>query len=238
VDKVQLLLWKPAALAPDAFRETLRALMPSLAAIGVQRWRLAVVDSAVDAARGLRMEYLQPPPQACCSVWLDDAQSGSTALLSELAFDCERSAAYLVTEAVPLADDPQPVAPGQRCYGMNQVVLLRRPQWLSEAKWLDIWQGSHTSIAIDTQSTFGYRQNRVLQSLSPAGPDIDAIVEENFPPEAMTSPTAFYAADDDQERLQQRIKTMIESCQRFIEFDQLDCLPMSEYRSSTDNPPR
>jgi hypothetical protein len=118
------------------------------------------------------------------------------------------------------------------------VVLLRRPQWLSEAKWLDIWQGSHTGIAIDTQSTFGYRQNRVLQSLSTSGPVIDAIVEENFPPEAMTSPAVFYAADDNPERLQQHIKAMIESCQRFIDFDHLDCLPMSEYRSSTDNPPR
>ena len=57
---------------------------------------------------------------------------------------------------------------------------------LSYEQWLDIWHNSHTRVAIDTQSTFGYRQNVVVRPLTYLAPPIDAIIEENFPPAAMS----------------------------------------------------
>ena len=56
----------------------------------------------------------------------------------------------------------------------------------------------------------------------------DAIVEENFPPEAMISDHAFYDAEDDIE-LGKRQERMMTSCARFIDFDRIDVVPMSEY---------
>ncbi len=106
---------------------------------------------------------------------------------------------------------------------------VARMDELSRDEWLALWQRDHTQVAIDTQATFGYRQNLVVRPLSAGAPAIDAVVEENFPPEAMTSQAAFYDAGDDPELLQRRRAAMLESCRRFIDFDRLDCLPMSEY---------
>ncbi len=54
-------------------------------------------------------------------------------------------------------------------------------------------------------------------------------MEENFPPEAMTSDHAFYATGGDEALLQARLKAMMDSCVRFIDFESIDVLPMSEY---------
>ncbi len=74
-------------------------------------------------------------------------------------------------------------------------MFLQRPRRLSEQQWLEVWQGSHTRVAIDTQSTFGYRQNVITRPMTYAAPPFDAIVEENFPQEAMTSQHAFYGVE-------------------------------------------
>ena len=84
-------------------------------------------------------------------------------------------------------------------------------------------------MAIDTQSTFGYKQNVIVRPLTYAAPPYDAIVEENFPAEAMTNPQAFYDAAGDEEKHQKHEQAMIESCMRFIDFDKLDRILMSEY---------
>ena len=64
--------------------------------------------------------------------------------------------------------------------------------------------------------------------LYPAFP-YDAIVEENFPDEAMTDPQVFFDAVGDDEKRQKHEQEMIESCMRFIDFDKLDRILMSEY---------
>jgi hypothetical protein len=56
-----------------------------------------------------------------------------------------------------------------------------------------------------------------------------AIVEENFPPEAMTSDHAFYATGGDEALLKKNLTAMMESCARFIDFTKIDVIPMSEY---------
>ena len=57
----------------------------------------------------------------------------------------------------------------------------------------------------------------------------EAIVEENLPPEAMTDDHAFYATGGDQAILQKHMQAMMESCARFIDFERIDVIPMSEY---------
>jgi hypothetical protein len=142
---------------------------------------------------------------------------------------CSAIHGYLVTESEPLINTQHPGKKNQRAYGMNQVVLLRKPDSIHYEKWIDIWHNSHTQIAMETQSTFAYRQNVVARPVTRQAIALDAIVEENFPPEAMTSAHAFYNAVGDDKLLKKNQTAMFESVQRFIDLEKLDCLPMSEY---------
>lgn len=231
VEKLIYPLWKEADISPDGFREVLveqlgRELSQSGDIHGV---RVTVADSAVADAAGRRMESHTPVPDAVLSLWVDSAEAA--AAWEPMVDKCvSRKTAYLVVEAEPLVSQRQyPSAPGDRVYGMCHVVFFRKPAGLDREQWLDIWKGSHTRVAIDTQSTFGYRQNVVVRALGEGTPPCDAIVEENFPPEAMTSDHAFYDAVGDDALLEQRMTAMMESCARFIDFEQIDVIPMSEY---------
>jgi hypothetical protein len=95
--------------------------------------------------------------------------------------------------------------------------------------WRERWQGHHTQVAIETQSTFVYIQNVVVRALTSNAPPWTAIVEECFPAEAATDPMVFYAAGSSQETLQANQRRMIESCRTFIDFSTLESHPMSAY---------
>ncbi|MNF11532.1 hypothetical protein D3C80_2127680 [compost metagenome] len=58
-------------------------------------------------------------------------------------------------------------------------------------------------------------------------------MEEAFPPAAMTDPMAFFDAVGDQEKFQKNLGDMMESCNRFIDFDRIDVLPTSQYLLKT-----
>jgi len=225
MEKILYPVWKSAEQDADDFREALlNKVAPALLVAGIRGLRISVVDNAVTPAAGLRQESLGPGLDGMLSVWVDSATTRQP-LEAIIAAHCERLCGYLVTESEPLCSDT-PV--GARTEGMCQIVFLHRPERLSEAQWLEIWQGSHTQVAIDTQSTFGFRQNVVVRVLTDGAPPVDAIVEENFPDAAMSSPHAFYNVETD-EQLQANLKAMIDSCARFIDFDRLTVVPTSEY---------
>ena len=225
MEKILYPVWKPGTVGADDFRDVLlRELGPELIELGVRGLRLSVVDSEVNPASGLRQETLGAAMDALISVWLDSSVHRAP-VEAAIAARVERLDGYLVTESEPL---PSNTAPGERTPGMAQVVFLQRPERLSEAEWIEIWHGSHTQVALETQSTFGYRQNVVARAVTVDAPAIDAIIEENFPVEAMSSQHAFYGADSEQD-YQARLNTMIESCARFIDFDKINVIPTSEY---------
>jgi hypothetical protein len=231
MEKVMYPLWPLAGESADALRDTLLAELPAaLAALDtVHGARLTVADSAVAPAAKRIMASHAPLPVAVLSLWVDDA-GGAAAWAPLLASRTASGRGYLVAEAEPLANRrAHPAAPGERVYGMCHVVFLRKPAGLEHADWLAIWKDSHTSVAIETQSTFGYRQNLVVRELGGDSMPFDAIVEENFPPAAMESDHAFYDTGGDEALLQQRATVMLESCARFIDFEHIDVIPMSEY---------
>jgi len=231
MEKLIYPLWKPDSVSADAFRDQLlEKLGPSLCAqSAVLGLRLCVADSAVADASGRRMESNAPVADAVLSVWLDEARAAAQ---FEAKIDAlvQRKTCYLVAEAEPLqSQEAHPTADGERMYGMCHVVFMAPPESLDRQTWLDVWKDSHTQIAIDTQATFGYRQNVVVRCLGPDTPDCHAIVEENFPPEAMTSDHAFYATGGDEALLAKHMTEMMESCVRFIDLQKIDVIPMSEY---------
>ncbi|MBE9538804.1 MAG: hypothetical protein IMF06_06950 [Proteobacteria bacterium] len=224
-------IWKPSTLSGDDFREQLLGeLIPQLRTLNqVESLRIAVVDSAVAPATARRMENCQPLPDGVISLYMSgldrdtwDEKSCADTLIQN---SVERASCYQVSETEVLKHD---VTSGERIQGFCQIVFLQRPSRLSEAAWLELWQGSHTQVAIDTQATFGYRQNVITRRYTDAAPELHAMIEENFPDQAMASDQAFYGARDDED-LQLKLAAMLESCARFIDFDKIDVIPMSEY---------
>lgn len=231
MEKLLYPLWKPDDLDPDAFRDALlTALAPALCEQeGIHGVRLCVADSDVAPAAGRRMENNPPVPDAMLSLWVDYAGQ-ATCWEPLIEAQVARFGAYLVAEAEPLVNQrAHPSAPGERVHGMCHVVFMDPPAGLDREQWLAIWKDSHTQVAIDTQSTFGYRQNVVVRTLGEGTRACHAIVEENFPPEAMTSDHAFYATGGDDAVLERHMTAMIESCARFIDLARIDVIPMSEY---------
>jgi hypothetical protein len=231
VEKLLYPLWKAQGQTGDEFREELlRQLAPKLTGLsGVHGLRLCVADSAVgDAAKRL-IESHAPVPDAMLSLWVDFAgAAGHWEPLIDA--HVSRRTAYLVAEAEPLVNQQRhPSKPGERVYGMCHVVFMSAPTNMPQEEWLAVWKDSHTQVAIDTQSTFGYRQNLVVRRLSEDTLPCHAVVEENFPPEAMTCDHAFYATGGDEALLKEHMNAMMASCARFIDFEKIDVIPMSEY---------
>ncbi|BBY37094.1 hypothetical protein MMAN_12280 [Mycobacterium mantenii] len=202
----------------------------ALLQLGVAGLQLNVRDSAVRHSL-MTLTTLDPPVAAVVSMWTQQCYGDQTAAaLKFLGQECERLAAYLVTESVPIIAPPS--EPGTRTTGLANIALLRRPDGMDQATWLDRWQRDHTSVAIETQSTFGYTQNWVVRSLTPDAPGIAGIVEELFPAEAITDLHAFFGAADDND-LQDRLGRMVASTSAFGANENIDTVPTSRYVFAT-----
>lgn len=228
MEKLIYPLWSHPGEAPSALRERLLAVSAELLAAGAHQLRLSVVDEDVAAAAPLRQANTKPTCDALLSLWVDTAvwHQRFEALIAP---HVSRYNGYLVCESEPIRHAGRAPGDGSRVEGMCQVVFLQRPPRLAAEEWIRVWQGSHTQVAIDTQATFGYRQNVVIRAVTYAAPHYDAIVEENFPAAAMTSQNAFYNAVGDDAKREANLKAMIDSCVRFIDFDRIDVIPTSEY---------
>ena len=229
MEKMLFIVWKHEGDSEKVFRQKLlEKVSPQLIDLGARRLRIGVVDEDVTPAASLRTETTRPPIAGLVSIWVDTSFRRRP-FENAIQASVSRLAGYLVTESEPIVNTKHVVAEGKRTPGMYQVVLLRKPPRLSYEQWLDIWLGSHTQVAIDTQSTFGYRQDVIVRPLTYVAPAYDAIIEELFPAEAMTDPMVFYNAAGDEVRRKQHEKAMLESVVRFIDFDKMDRIPMSEY---------
>ena len=198
----------------------------ALLGLGIAGLAVNVRDSVVGHSL-MTLTTLDPPVAAVVSLWTQQCYGEqTTAALNLLAAECEQLGAYLVTESVPLK--PPPVKLASRTTGLANIALLRRPADMDQATWLNRWQLNHTSVAIETQSIFGYTQNWVVRTLTPDAPGIAGIVEELFPSEAITDLKAFFGAADDSD-LQHRLGRMVASTAAFGANENIDTVPTSRY---------
>lgn len=237
MEKLLLTLWKPSQTQAEQWRQALLSLAPRLADAGAQQLRLMIVDEAVSAATTQRIVNSAVPLDGMLSLWLDSA-SLLAPIQDLVAPLCSRAEAYLVVESEPFPELRKARAAhyqvplGQRTPGMNQVVLLHKPPRLSYEQWYEIWRNGHGPLAYPLQSIFGYRQNTVVRALTYGAPVLHAVVEENFPPEAIGNRQGFFDALDDPELCAQREQAMYQSVSRFIDFDKIDCILTSQYQLS------
>lgn len=196
-------------------------LRDRLAAAGATAVQVNLDDPAV--AEAMRFGPGEPVT-AVVSVW----SSGDPALIVEALQEIEPAVhAYRVSERVRL--DPVPVPNGTRSDVLANVAILRRPATMTPTEYLEYWMVRHTPIAIRTQNTSGYVQNIVEEALTPASPEISAIVEEHFPMAGMTDPHAFYGSGGDEDELKRRFAELMESVARFGADTGLDLVPTSRY---------
>lgn len=202
------------------------AVTQELLALDLPGVTVNVRDGAVRDSL-MTLTTLDPPVQAVVSLWTQQYYGDQMLMaLDLLGHQAEYIAAYLVTESAPLPPPPTPL--GERAPGLANIALLRRPADMDETTWLARWHGSHTPVAIATQSTFGYVQNYVVRPLTEDAPVINAIVEELFPIEAVGSLHAFFGAADDAD-LQSRMEQMVASTASFGANVNIDAVPTSRY---------
>ncbi len=226
MEKLVFVLRHADSDATEAWCESLHTTVAErLVALGVAGVTVYVRDAAVQDAL-MRYATMDPPIAAVVTVWVEQSYGAQATAAADLLGE---SAAvvhgYLVTESVPLRlDDSVPA----RTDGFGNLAFLRRPTELTREEWLRRWQGQHTAVAIETQSTFGYTQNVVVRAISPDAPAIDAIVEEQFPAAALTDPLAWYGAGDMAE-FQDRVGRMMASVARIGADRDLDTVSASRY---------
>jgi len=171
----------------------------------------------------LRLQHFSEPLTSIVTLWTEESLDFPSVVRPYAA----RVAGWEVDERQPLV--PPEVADGERMDALAQVAFLRKPAEMPYDDWLAHWQGPHTQVAIETQATFGYTQNRVVAKLTDDTPDVDAIVEELFSSEAMHDIHAFYGSGGDKAELDRRLTTLTESVSKMGADRDLDVVPTSRY---------
>lgn len=230
MEKVIYILWRNPSITQEEWCHTVRGAVAdelvSLGALGVQ---VNVCDAVAAPAEQYRMGH-QPKIEGAVQLWLHSANDEQRKPFDEaIQAACWRMAAYLVSESQLLFNERHPPHVGQRTQCYSQVTMFACRKDVPREYWLDIWRNSHGQVAIDTQDTFHYTQNLVVRPLTFGAPPYEAIVEEGFPDEAMTSIHAFYGAVGNDAKLAENQRLMMESCVRFIDFNTIDVVPTSQY---------
>jgi hypothetical protein len=202
-------------LHDPGFRDRLRAA-------GADRLQLNLDDEAV-AQAPLRFGP-GTPITAVVSVWTAGPIGDPVAVVRDLDPTAD---AWRVEERRPI--EPPAVADGVRADALANLAFLRRPESMSPDAWRTDWLDRHTTVAIETQGTFGYVQNPVFEALTPDAPPVAGIVEELFPMAGMTDSHAFYGSGGDDEELKRRFTRLMDSVGRFGADQGLDLVPTSRY---------
>ena len=210
---------------PELTLETLKEVLQPLAAELPERSGLRIlIQDAESAVAAGYTQCAQPPlPDAC--ICIDDLPTESiSAVQTGLLNLFPQARAVLCESRLVLKPDWQI---GERTPGTVQLCTFRHKQDISRDEFIQIWRDDHTSVAVETQSTFGYFQNLVCENQDTS---FDALVEEHFPIEAATSPEVFFDAIGDPAKLKQNIDCMMQSCARFIQQDTINVIHLSEYK--------
>ena len=229
MEKLVYVAWRRPEVSAAEFRDDLVGERGKrLVDLGARKLAVSVADEHVEYAQASVITHLEAPIAAVISLWLDShLERGPCEEV--MAAATSRLAGYLVLESVPIVNTTQRAPLGERTPGTNTIAFLEKPDRLSYDEWLDLWQGRHTRVGVETQSTFLYIQNAVARAVTGDAPPWVAIVEEGFPREALTDQKVFYDAGDSDEKLTENRGRMIESCRRFIDFDRLESHMFSQY---------
>lgn len=218
--KAMFLVWGDLDPVRDALTDP--GLRADLAAAGALRLQVNLDDEHV--APALRFGTGEPVT-AVASTWGPSPEAAARVLAERVT-----TAGFLVEERRRV--DPAETYDGSRAEVLANTAVLRRPAELDEAEWLHRWLVLHTPIAIRTQATSAYLQNRVVGTLPGSHrepPAVDALVEECFPLEGMHDVHAFYGSGGDDAELSRRMTELMTSVGRIGADRDLDLVPGSRH---------
>lgn len=219
MEKLVFLLIGPAGTVDPGVATTLRqTTVPRMFDLGARSVQVNVTAAHLGHPFGVEPEADSDQILAAAFVWVDSAEGSKVAsALPDTSMSGALWHGWLVCESEPIPNRTRPPATDGRIAGFAQIVALSRPAGLSWGEWRRIWQGTHTAVAVNTQSTFRYVQNVVFRAVTPRAPGYAAIVEECFPIEATTDLHVFFDAVGDDARLARHMAAMSESCDRFMD---------------------
>lgn len=231
MEKVIAALWAPDGEPRETFGAHVLASLPdALGAAGASHVRINIRDEAVRPGEALVQSWQAPQQAAIAQFWLPSANARFRgAIDAALAAHCARFALWLVAESSIIPNTAHPVIPGQRTWGWSQASFISFRPDLTRAAAIEHWHGHHTRVAIETQANFEYVQNLIVRPLTADAPAYDAFVEECFAIEALEQPEVFFDAVGDDDRFQANLATMMDSCQRFIDFRRIDIMPTTQF---------
>ena len=141
----------------------------------------------------------------------------------------ERKAGYLVVESVPLLNTTHTAPEGERTPGTTLLTCLIPKAGMAYDDFLKHWQVVQRRVALETQSTYLYIRNVVVQALTQDAPPWVGIVEEGFPTEAVTDPMLWYKASGSKKTYEENFAKMMDSVNAFLDLSQIESHPTSEY---------
>ena len=214
---VYLLLGQEDGMEPGTGKALREQTVTALRSLGAHSVQINVTDPELGHPFGVTPDTGSPQILAAVSMWVDTAEGSRAGRALPQPGGSAEWHGWLVCEAEPMPNRARPPGPDGRVPGFAQLVALTRPDHLSWNEWRRLWQGNHTSVAVNTQSTFRYVQNVVFRSLTAGAPPYAAIVEECFPIEAATDLQVFFDAVGDEAKLARHMAAMSESCDRFMD---------------------
>lgn len=215
---VYLLIGPPGTVDPAVAAALRDSTVPRLFELGAASVQVNVTDPSLGHPFGVAPDENSEQILAAVFAWVDAAEGSRLATgLPDPADSGASWHGWLVSEAEPIPNRAHPPGADGQVPGFAQIVALSRPAGLSWSDWRRVWQGNHTSVAVNTQSTFRYVQNVVFRPVTPNAPTYAAVVEECFPIEATTDLHVFFDAVGDDARLSRHMAAMSESCDRFMD---------------------
>ncbi len=227
MEKLVYVVWKREGDSHEDFKRRLHdEVVPALKTVPVERIRVSVTDDVV--AHGTPIGTMDPGKSGIVTCWIEQSQDHA-AVEAILDPACGRAEGYLVVESRPIIGKELDTQPGERTPGSAQVTCIVKREGLSHEEFLAVWYGEHRAVATDTQDTFGYVRNEIVRALTPNAPAWTAVVEENFPIEALTNPEVFYDAVGDPEKLKRNAKIMMDTCSKFLDLSKIEAHHCSQY---------
>ncbi len=181
-----------------------------------------------------------PPPEeapirAVVSIWLD-CYDRRRPFEDALTSACEQIAGYSVVESLYRDyggnrwSRPRDWPDGVRSPGPLTVTAFEQHPGFELAEWIRFWHDEQSPMSEAIQPRTRYVRNAVFRAITDSAPPYRGIVEEAWPSaDHVTDPMKFFLGEGDADRLNANITTMIETTSRFIPYDTMRNLPMSEW---------
>lgn len=229
MEKLCYVVWKHPDVPNAEFRdqlvgETAKKILDR----GAHKLSIDCVDETTTALEPARLTHMDPPLAGMISLWMDlcDDRPPIEEAIDEVT---EKKAGYLVVESVPLVNTTHLAKIGERTPGTTLLTCLKQTPRMTYDEWLTHWHVVQRKVAIETQWTYRYTRNVIVRALTEGAPDWQGIVEEGFPTEAVLDPMLWYLGEGSEERMSENRRKMLESVMAFLDIDQIESHPTSEY---------